>query len=414
MIKIKESFSSIQRVGADRLKLLGVITAGHSVIHFYQQLFPVILPTVTQALGLSNVQVGVLTSARQMSHSTLNLPVGAAADKFPQWRSHIMGISLVTMGVAYLALGTAEFYIVAIISSLLIGLASALWHPTAIGTLSNTFPERRATALSLHGMGATVLDTVTPLAFGGLLAAFHWRGLLEVQIVVGLLAGLLLWRLLRNSFTAEAQKAGDKGYLKALGTLIKHPSFIGMTLSNGLMSMGRLIVLAFLPLYLQLELEYSPFVLGVYITLLHGMGILSQPILGPLSDKIGRKAVLVPSFIALGILYILLNIAPPGYLLAAVVTGIGLFFYTLTNITTATIMDIADKQVQASSMGLTGIITQVFVLPAPIIAGRLSDIYGYGSSFLLAGAFLILAAIVLIPLKLYKGSDATNEPPKQS
>lgn len=412
MLKIKESFSSIRRVGADRLKLLGVITAGHSVIHFYQQLFPVILPTVTQALGLSNVQVGIVTSARQMSHSTLNLPVGAVADKFPQWRAHIMGIALVTMGVAYMALGTAEFYFIAIIASLLIGLASALWHPTAIGTLSNTFPDRRATALSLHGMGATILDTVTPLAFGGLLAAFYWRGLLQVQIVLGFVAGLLLWRALRNSFSPEPQKTGNKGYLNALGTLIKHPSFIGMTFSNGLMSMGRLIVLAFLPLYLQLELEYSPFVLGVYITLLHGMGILSQPILGPLSDKIGRKAVLVPSFIALGILYMLLNVAPPGYILAAVVTGIGLFFYTLTNITTATIMDIADKQVQASSMGLTGIITQVFVLPAPIIAGRLSDIYGYGSSFLLAGTFLILAGIVLLPLKLYKGSDSTNEPAK--
>ena len=406
MINIRKSFDAIKGVGSERLKLLGVITGGHTIIHWYQQLFPVVLPTIAQSLGLSNVQVGVVTSARQMSNSTLNLPVGAVADKFPRWRDRIMALSLLIMGFAYLVLGSADLYIVVLIGALLSGLGSAMWHPTAIGTLSNTFPERRATALSLHGMGATILDTLTPLAFGGLLATFYWRSILQVQIILGLVTGLLLWRLLRGSFSGEQAKSAEGGYLNALFALAKHPTFLGVTVANGLMSMGRLIVLAFLPLYLQIELGYSPFILGVYVSLLHGMGILSQPILGPLSDKIGRKAVLVPSFLSLGILYMLLDVVAPGYALVAVVTIIGLFFYTLTNITTATIMDVASRQVQASSMGLTGILTQLFVLPAPVIAGRLSDIYGYGSAFMLAGALLVIGGLVLLPLQLYKGSGS--------
>ena len=112
----------------------------------------------------------------------------------------------------------------------------------------------------------------------------------------------------------------------------------------------------------------------------------------------------MPSLVTLGVLYLLLDVVTPGIALVLVVTAIGLFFYTLTNITTATVMDVAGRQVQASSMGLTGVLTQVFVLPAPIIAGRLSDIYGYGSAFLLAGGLLIAAGIVLLPLRLYKGS----------
>ena len=404
MQKIRTSLDAVRGVGPERLRLLGVITGGHAVIHWYQQLFPVILPTIAQAMGLSNVQVGVVTAVRQMSNSTLNLPAGATADKFPLWRGRILALSLAIMGFAYLSMGSANLYSLVLIGALLSGLASAMWHPTALGTLSNTFPERRATALSIHGMGATVLDTVTPLVFGALLAAFYWRTVLQLQIVLGLISALLLWRLLRNSFSGEQAKTAEGGYLKALGLLARHPTFIGVTFANGLMSMGRLIVLAFLPLYLQLELGYSPFVLGVYVTLLHGMGILSQPILGPLSDKIGRKAVLMPSLVTLGVLYLLLDVVTPGIALALVVTAIGLFFYTLTNITTATVMDVAGRQVQASSMGLTGVLTQVFVLPAPIIAGRLSDIYGYGSAFLLAGGLLIAAGIVLLPLRLYKGS----------
>ncbi len=408
MLNIRKSMAAVQGVGSERLKLLGVITGGHTVIHWYQQLFPVILPTIAEALGLSNVQVGVISSSRQMANSTLNLPTGATADKFPKWRGRILALSLVVMGLAYFTLGRANLYSVVIVGALLSGLASAMWHPTALGTLSNTFPDRRATALSIHGMGATVLDTVTPLAFGALLAAFYWRTVLQLQIILGVVAALLIWRLLRNSFSGEQAKTAQGGYLKALGVLAKHPTFIGVATANGLMTMGRLIVLAFLPLYLQLELGYSPFILGVYIALLHGMGILSQPVLGPLSDKFGRKAVLAPSLIALGVLYALLDVAAPGIALALVVTAIGLFFYTLTNITTATVMDVAGRQVQASSMGLTGLVTQIFVLPAPIIAGRMSDVYGYGSAFLLAGSFLVLAGLILLPLRLYKGSASTT------
>jgi predicted MFS family arabinose efflux permease len=90
--------------------------------------------------------------------------------------------------------------------------------------------------------------------------------------------------------------------------------------------MGRLVVITFLPVYLQERLGYSPFGLGVYIALLHAMGTISQPILGYLSDRLGRKAVLFPSFMVLGILFALLTVVAPGIPLAFVVGAIGRFF----------------------------------------------------------------------------------------
>ena len=62
------------------------------------------------------------------------------------------------------------FFISALLGSALIGFGTALWHPTANASLSNRFPERRATALSIHGTGATVSDpprTTTMLALEG-------------------------------------------------------------------------------------------------------------------------------------------------------------------------------------------------------------------------------------------------------
>ena len=134
------------------------------------------------------------------------------------------------------------------------------------------------------------------------------------------------------------------------------------------------------------------------------VGIFSQTPLGYLSDRYGRKPVLVPSMIVLGFLYMLLAVAPPVVALSLVIIAIGTFFYTLMNVITAVISDVAGANVQASSQGLTTVIAQVAVLPTPIVAGYLADLYGYGSAFVLAGVFVLLAAACLAPLKLYQGN----------
>jgi MFS family permease len=180
--------------------------------------------------------------------------------------------------------------------------------------------------------------------------------------------------------------------------------FLTISAARGLTQMGRLVVLTFLPIYLQEHLGYSPFILGVHIMLLHAMGTISQPILGFLSDRFGRKAVLLPSFITLGLLFLLLAVAAAGIQLGLVITVIGIFFYTLMNITNAAVMDVAGSKIQATSYGLTSVLTQLFVIPTPILAGFLIGSYGIHSAFFLAGAFLLLAGLVISPLKLYRGS----------
>src|SRR5215510_16418083 len=107
--------------------------------------------------------------------------------------------------------------------------------------------------------------------------------------------------------------------------------------------MGRLVILTFLPIYLQEHLHYTPFALGVFVALLHAMGIISQPLLGLLSDRFGRKAVLLPSCLLLGLFFSLLAVAPPGIPLGVVIVAIGLFFYTLFNIFNAAVMDVASS-----------------------------------------------------------------------
>jgi MFS family permease len=401
----RQFLKSIHALGRERVWLLGVLTAGHFVIHWFQQFYPVILPAIKSGLNLTNVEVGALTSAQQVVVGLGQLPFGMVADSMVRHRATILALSLVSMGAAYFLLGLPAF-IWALLGSALIGFGTALWHPTAAASLSNRFPERRATALSIHGTGATLSDTITPLFVGVLLANLSWQTATQVQLLPGLLFALLLWRALAGVFGH-----GDPPRRRALAqfrdviAVIRNPAFVGLSVSTGLLSMARLVILTFLPIYLQEHLHYSSVALGIYIALLHAMGTISQPILGLLSDRFGRKAVLLPSCLLLGLFFALLAVAPPGIALGAVILAIGLFFYTLFNIFNAAVMDVAGSNVQAATYGLTSLITQLVVIPAPMITGYLIGGLGIKFAFVLAAAFLVIAGLVLAPLQLYRGTQ---------
>jgi MFS family permease len=405
MISWPSFMPSLQALGRERIRLLGLLTGGHFIIHWFQQFYPVILPALKSGLGLSNVEVGALTSAQQLVVGIGQLPFGILADSMVRRRGAILALSLVCMGAAYFFLGVPVF-LSALFGSALIGLGTALWHPTAAASLSNRFPERRATALSIHGTGATLSDTITPLLVGVLLANLSWQAAAQVQLLPGLVFAFLLWRALACTFNYGDTHSIRRfsAQFRDIAAVVTNTAFLGLAVSSGLLSMSRLVILTFLPIYLQEHLQYTSVTLGFYIALMHAMGTVSQPLLGLLSDRFGRKTVLLPSCLLLGLFFALLAVAPPGILLGAVILVIGLFFYTLFNIFNAAVMDVAASNVHASTYGLASLITQLVVIPAPMITGYLTGGLGIKFAFVLAGAFMLIAGLVLAPLRLYRGT----------
>ncbi len=393
----------LRGMGRERLVFLWLVTGGHTAIHWFQTMFAVVLPSVTQGLGLNEVQTGYLQSARQLTSGSMNLPFGILADSFARQRAAILASALFFMGLGYFCFAAAPNLVGALVGAALVGLGTAAWHPPAMGALSARFPERRATALSIHGMGATVSDTLTPLAVGALLVAMYWRDFLHAQLLVGVVAAVLVWLGLARQFTQATARPTGRSFAGDVRTILVNPAFLAVSFADGLMAMARQVILTFFPLYIQIGLGRGAFELGVYVALLHGMGTVSQPLLGILADRVGRKAVLVPSFLLLTVFYLLLGRVAPGWPLGVLVLAIGVFFYTLVNITSAAVLDVAGSRTQSSASGLSTAITQLIVLPSPVLAGWLVHRFGYGAAFNLAASFMAIGILVMLPVRLYGG-----------
>ena len=95
-----------------------------------------------------------------------------------------------------------------------------------------------------------------------MLASFSWQTVARLQLLPGLLFALMIWRALTGVFAdAESHSPRDSTQLVDVVGVIKNPAFLGVAAATGLLSMGRLVILTFLPIYLQEHLHYSAFAL---------------------------------------------------------------------------------------------------------------------------------------------------------
>ena len=408
MAEVLGTIQGAQQPQIDRKFLLGTLTFGHTIIHWYQQMFPVFLPLIRADLGLSDIQVGGLMSAKQGASGLLTLPSGFAADAFHKHKPVLLGAALAMGGFAYLLGSVAPTYFWMLAFLIMLGAASALWHPSSVSTLSLQFSDRRGTALALHGVGASIGDSVGPLCIGAMLLFVGWKDLAQWHLLPALLLGFLLWRTVHKNYEEGTRKVSRSSYFAGIKSILARPTIFMVMLASAFVGMARLSVSTFLPLYLAEEMGYSSFWLGFHWALLYAMGMFSQPLMGVVSDRFSRKTVLLPSFATMGILYLLLPMPDGGFLLALIIAAMGMFFYGTGNIATAAVLDVASDQIQGTTQSFMSLFQQVVTLPAPIVAGFIVSQYGYSTVFYYSSALLFSAAMVWVFIRIPKRAAAAG------
>ncbi|MEK7777263.1 MAG: MFS transporter [Chloroflexota bacterium] len=377
-----------------RLTLLAAVVAGHAFKHMLSAAFFVYLPEIKASLGLSNIQVGTLSTLRNIAGGLSNLPAGFGADRYAQSRPIILGVSIALTGVFGLVLGVATNYGVAILASALMVAAITLWHPSAISWLSQQYAARRGLAISLHGTGGSIGEALGPLVAGALLGVLSWRTVLQGSAAPAVALGIAIWLILRSIPRSGSALSGLREYAGSAGRLLLHRRLLLVLLFAGGFASGQSVAMTFLPIYLREDLGFSSMVLGVYLSLAQVAGVGTQPLMGYLSDRLGRKAVLVPGLVMLGVAYLGLNMVPPGWPLVVTVVVMGAFSFSLMSILLASAMDLVAGEVQAITVSLVFGMAVVVSGFAPAVAGIIADAYGVKAAFLLAAGFALTAALV--------------------
>lgn len=380
---------------ANRKVLLGALALGHGVHHFFLQGFWVILPTIKADMGLSPIQASLLVTSRQLLGGVLNFPLGLVSDLLRRrWRI-ILAATVLWSGLAYVLAGIAPNFILLVLAASLLGVGNMAWHAPALSLLSRRFAERRGFAIAMHSGGASAGETLAPLAAGFLLVSLSWRLIFDLAGIPAVLIGLGVWWALSDIGGAPTAREGGRSYLATARVLLRNRSLLMLTAISTLQSAGRIAFLTFFAIYLKEDLKYSNPVIGVHLTLLTLLGVASGPALGFLSDRLGRKPVMVAGLMSSSLGVVLLAYVGGGWQFTGLVVYLGLTFYAVTGVIIASAMDVAKSGVEGVTVGVLFSGSAVSTVVAPIAAGIIvTATSANASAFYFAAALMFCAALL--------------------
>ena len=387
------------------------LTSGHGVFHWFLQSFIVLLPEVEATFGLSKVGVGSISTVRELVSGLITLPGGIIADALRKYWGVILALCMAGFGLGWLIVGQAPVFPLLLLGVAIVAAAASLWHLPAMASLSHHYSRRRGTALSFHGIGGNIGDAISPVATGFLLGYLAWQDILSIYAAVPIFLAFLVYWAFKNigravSDEEESNSGPDRmGQTKAI---LKNPLIWVITFAGGIRAMAFIALITFLPSYLSNDLGLTDFRRGVYFGLLVAAGIVFTPLMGYLSDKFGRKIVLVPGMLFDAIIVLLMASFGEGVPLIILLILLGAFFYSDQPILTASALDIVGSGVATTTLGALSFARFGLSAISPIIAGYLYDTYSMDSVFYYVASLMIFSAVVIAFTKL-KSPERTAE-----
>jgi predicted MFS family arabinose efflux permease len=292
-------------------EVLGVLilSLGFGLVGVDRFLISTMYPTIARDLHLGYSDIGTITGALALAWGVAALIMGNLSDRIGQRR--VLVASLVVFSLLIGASGLAAGLAGLVLVRLVMGFADGAFTPSSIAaTIQLSPPERHGrnvgfqqTMLVLFGLG------LSPLLVGALLKrGIDWRYIFSLFLVPGLIIAWLTWRIIPpKTSTGNSPDRTPQSSFADWRTVIRYGN-IRLLMAGMLCWLTCLITTsAFLPSYLLSHLGLDTDRMGMVMSAI-GFGAMTGTIvLSALSDRIGRKPVMVMSSIGALIFLTLLS-----------------------------------------------------------------------------------------------------------
>jgi MFS family permease len=385
------------------LREVWVISAGHMMTHWYPATFYLLLPLIAKELDLSFSQIGSILTCQFIAGSLSNVPGGMLVDAVGR-KGLLMAVALFWVGVPYLAMGFTHTYWMLLACAALVGIGNNFWHPTAIPLLAQSYPGRRGLVVSFHAMGGNLGDAIAPLVVGAMLTVLSWRDVVMLNVIPGVIASalILLWLgRLDDRRPAIADRAGGerpKGrndMITALRTLLANRTVLMLSLGSAIRAMTASTLLTFLPVFLSGDLGYSPVWVGGCMFTLQAAGFAATPIAGHMSDRMGRRRIIMTSMALSAVVLAFMAVAGRSAAFVFFIAFLGFFLFAIRAVLQAWMLDSTPRNMGGTSIGIMFGAQALGAGIGPAAGGVLADHYGIMATFYFLAITIVVANLFI-------------------
>ncbi|RKX38240.1 MAG: MFS transporter [Verrucomicrobia bacterium] len=361
------------------------VAAAHTLHDVYSSFFAPLLPLLTEKLGFTYAMAGILSMVQKLP-SLLNPLIGIIADRLVI-RSAIVAAPILTI-IAMSLLGLAPSVAVLAVLMFTCGISGAAFHVTAPVLMRRVSGNQIGRGMSYFMFGGEIARTLGPLL---ITAAVSWWGLEGTWRLIpfGLVASLLLFFNLR-SIDKSHLKRFQKKRKTHLSQSIREiaPFFILVAPILLFRGFSKTALTLFLPTYMVADgasIKTAAFALA-FLELAGAIGALAA---GSLSDKLGRKTVLLVIMVLTPLLMFFFTLTT-GWLQWILLGAMGLIFFASTPVFMAMIHDLnSDRPAFANGIFMT--VSFAVGSIVALLVGVLADRYGFVRTYQITAALSLCA-----------------------
>jgi len=362
-----------------------------------EMLVPILPLFITATLHASVASLGIIEGVAECTASVLRVASGWLSDRVGR-RKPFLVFGYALSGAAKAAMGFAAAWPAVMALRFTDRVGKGLRNPPRDALIADsTEPASRGRAFGLHRGMDTLGAAIGPLVGWWLLTRWHalgagaYRRIFFVSAVPAALAVLVLLVFVK---AARHARPAAQTFAQRAGAM--SGAFRRFLVVDGVFQLGN-SSMAFVLLRTQAAGWNAGQVSLIYLAYNLGYALLSLPF-GNLSDRIGRRPLLLAGYAIYAAVYALLALRAThwgvviAFLLYAVHSAL------IEGQARSLVADLVAKDVRATAYGVQATVVGLALLPASIAAGALWDRVGPAAPFALGAALALLAALLFLVL----------------
>ncbi len=286
------------------VKQVSVLALGFGLVGIDRYLITPLFPIIARDLHLGYGDIGTIGGALAIAWSFAALLMGNISDRIG--RRRVLVGSLILFGLLIGASGLATGLMGLVAVRLVMGFADGAFTPASISATIEASPQKRhgqnigiqQMTLTLFGLG------FAPLAVAGLLHVMGWRLIFSIFSIPAFIVAWMTWRVI----PAKASTRGEKrSSFEDWKRVLSYSNIRVLMLLMLCCLVGLVTLSTFMPSFLLDYLHLGSSSMSIVVSAI-GMGAAAGALVMPwISDKIGRKPVMMISMVGACVMLLIFN-----------------------------------------------------------------------------------------------------------
>jgi len=393
-----ENFTALApRISSEQRRAASVAGVAHALHDGYTGLIYIMLPLWQAEFGLTYAALGALRSMFVGAMACLQIPAGLMSERFGAPLILALGTALAGAGYCFAGLSTG--FAMLLCALLISGVGASAQHPIASALVARAFAGPQSLkALGAYNFSGDLGKMTVPATLSLMLLVMAWRPALVILGCVGIaLAAVILFAAPRYESAETVSRESHKAEPEPKQQSVAFALLTGIGIID---SATRMAFLLFLPFVLT-EKGASLQTVGLAMTLVFAGGAAGKLACAFIGARIGAIGTvwLTEGLTATGVLALLPLPLDAALVLLAL---IGVALNGTSSVLYGSVPDLVTPQwrTRALSIFYTGTIGSGAL--APVLFGRLGDLFGVWPALTLVASFVLLtlpiAALLRRPL----------------